>query len=75
VSEETFLVLVDSPKLRKIRGKIWRLFVKKGGEPSAWDPAWFFPHITIGYTKRDLHELDVIKNIRSSWDKLIKAAH
>lgn len=67
--EETFFVLVDSLNLRKIRLAIYEEFVRKGGEPSAWDPTWFFPHITIGYTKRDLHETDgVVKNLKHSFD-------
>lgn len=67
-SEETFFVIVDSQKLRQIRNEIWTLFVKKGGDPKSWDPTWFFPHITVGYTKQDLHEPDVVKNLRSSSD-------
>ena len=67
--EETFFLFVDSANLRKIRHEIYALFLKKGGVANAWDPLWWFPHITIGYTKRDLHETDgVTKNIRSSWD-------
>lgn len=69
VVEETFFVIVDSQRLRQIRAEVWRLFVKKGGNPKAWDPTWFFPHITIGYTKQDIHEPDVIKNIKGSWDQ------
>ncbi len=72
VIEETFFVVVDSRKIRRIRHEIWKLFVKKGGDPAAWDPTWFFPHITIGYTKQDLHEPDVMKNIKGSWDRRFK---
>ncbi len=68
VIEETFFVIVDSQNLRRIRNEVWKAYVKKGGDPKSWDPTWFFPHITIGYTKQDIHEPDVIKNIRSSWD-------
>jgi 2'-5' RNA ligase len=68
--EETFFILVESLNLRKIRQEIYDEFVRKGGSPSAWDPAWFFPHVTIGYTQSDLHEGDgVMKNIGHSWDK------
>lgn len=67
-SEETFFIIVDSQNLRRIRNEIWKLYVRKGGDPKSWDPTWFFPHITIGYTKQDIHEPDVIKNLRSSWD-------
>ena len=69
--EETFFVIVDSLKLREIRFKIYEAFLKNGGRPESWDPAWFFPHITIGYTKnQDLHEHQgVLKNIKHSWDQ------
>jgi 2'-5' RNA ligase len=67
--EETYFVIVDSENLRKIRHDVYRAFLEKGGSPNAWDPTWWFPHITIGFTRRDLHEADgVIKNIRQSWD-------
>ena len=68
--EETFFVIVDSLKLRRIRHRIYDEFVANGGSPAAFDPTWFFPHITIGFTKRDLFEGDgVIKNTRHSWDQ------
>lgn len=64
--EETFYIIVESVALRQIRLAIYRAFVRKGGNPDAWNPNHWFPHVTIGYTKRDLHENDgVIKNIAS----------
>ena len=68
--EETFFVLVDSQELRFIRTKIYEAFVNKGGNKNEFDPNWFFPHITIGYTKNsDIHEQEgVLKNIKHSWD-------
>ncbi|MEZ4749852.1 MAG: hypothetical protein R3B54_04280 [Bdellovibrionota bacterium] len=71
-NESTFFVIVDSCRLRSIRLRIWRLFVKKGGRPEAWDPTWFFPHITIGFTKTDLHEPDVLKDIKHAYDPRFK---
>jgi 2'-5' RNA ligase len=68
--EETFFLIVDSYELRTIRQMIFYEFTRRGGDRSGFDPAWFFPHITIGYTKRDLHEADgVIKNLKHSSDK------
>lgn len=68
--EETFFLIVDSNKLRKIRHAIYQEFVKNGGDPSAFDPTWFFPHITIGYTKKDIHENNgLLKDIKHSFDK------
>jgi len=68
--EETFFVIVDSAGLRNIRQQIFYEFTRRGGDRCAFDPGWYFPHITIGYTKRDLHESDgVIKNLKHSFDK------
>jgi hypothetical protein len=68
--EETYFVIVDSADLRLIRQMIFYEFTRRGGDRSAFDPTWFFPHITIGYTKRDLHEADgMIKNLKFSLDK------
>ncbi len=67
--EQTFFIIVDSFKLREIRFKIYQEFIKNGGDAHAFDPTWFFPHITIGYTLRDLHEPDVLKNMKHSLDK------
>lgn len=71
--EEAFFVIVDSANLRLIRQMIFYEFTRRGGDISAFDPTWFFPHITIGYTKRDLHEADgVKKNLKYSFDKRFK---
>jgi hypothetical protein len=67
--EETFFLIVDSNKLRNIRHKIYKEFVQNGGDPSAFDPTWFFPHITVGYTKKDIHESNgLFKNTKHSFD-------
>jgi len=71
---ETFFLIVESAKLRRIRLLIYKLFIARGGDPKAWDPAWFFPHITIGFTHGDLHEPVVLKNIKHSYDKRFKVS-
>lgn len=71
--ETTFFLIVESENLRTIRQQIYHLFVKKGGDPHAWDPRHFFPHITVGFTRRDLHESDgVVKDVQHSWDPRFK---
>jgi 2'-5' RNA ligase len=71
--EETFFIIVDSKKLRSIRHTIYNEFVAKGGNPSAFDPTWFFPHITIGYTEKDIHEHQgLLKDIKHSYDERFK---
>lgn len=64
--EDAFFIVVSSPELLEIRRAIRDLLVRRGGAPNAFDPEHFFPHITLGFTKRDLHEGDgVIKNSES----------
>lgn len=66
---ETFFIIADSDNLRHIRWQVYYEFVRRGGNKNAFDPAWFFPHITIGYIGRDLHESDgVLKNLKHSYD-------
>jgi 2'-5' RNA ligase len=66
---ETFFVIVDSFELRMIRQQIFYEFTRRGGERNAFDPSWFFPHVTVGFTKKDFHEADgVLKDLKHSYD-------
>ena len=67
--EETFFVVVQSNDLMKIRKAVQKLFVKRGGDPSQFRPEKFYPHITIGFTKRDLHESDGVIKGANAKDK------
>lgn len=70
VSESTFFVIVKSPELLKIRQQIYNEYVINGGDAKAWNPTQFYPHITVGFTARDLHESDgVLKDMEHSADK------
>lgn len=61
--ESTFYVVVRSPELLQIRENIQKAWIKKGGDKDLFKPEYFFPHITLGYTLRDLHMSDgVIKD-------------
>lgn len=67
--EETYFIIMKSNNLLKIRQQIYQEFVKNGGDQNTWDPNHFYPHITIGYSLRDLHEADgVIKDVAHSLD-------
>lgn len=69
-AESTFFVIVKSPDLLKIRQQIYNEYVANGGDAKAWNPAQFYPHITVGYTARDLYESDgVLKDMEHSADK------
>lgn len=63
---KTFYLVVKSDALLQIRKTIARAFVSEGGNPGAFEPAAFFPHITIGFTERDLHLEDGIRKDRRS---------
>ena len=58
--ESTFYIVVDAPGLVVLRQHIFSRFIAAGGEPDAFDPAEYYPHITLGFTSRDLHERDGI---------------
>ncbi len=60
---ETYYVVVESERLFEIRRKIQALYVGKGGDPKNFNPEKFYPHVTLGFVKRDLHLEDgVLKN-------------
>lgn len=53
--ESTFFIVVSSEDLLELRKQIQILFIRKGGSLAEFDPYNYYPHITVGYTKRDLH--------------------
>jgi hypothetical protein len=55
-SEQAYYVVVQSEDLVNVRRAIFRKYCEKGGESSLWDPQHYYPHITVGFTKQDLHE-------------------
>ena len=58
---ETYFIVAESEDLLNIRKAIGKLYTDRGGKK--FDPNHFYPHITLGFTDRDLHEADgVIKN-------------
>lgn len=64
--EETYYVVVNSRDLVRLRELIAERFIAKGGQPGKFDPSHYFPHITLGFTKADLHEAQgVIKDAGS----------
>lgn len=63
---ETYYVVVQAPGLLKVREKLRQQFMAAGGDKQAFVVESFRPHITVGYTDRDLHAEDgVIKDSRS----------
>ncbi|HXH29443.1 MAG TPA: hypothetical protein VNJ01_01400 [Bacteriovoracaceae bacterium] len=69
---ETFFIIVESKRLRRIRQAIYLEYLRNGGPRSgvlAFKPERFYPHITVGYTVKDIHEDDgLLKDIKHSLD-------
>lgn len=69
--EETFYVVVNSEDLLNIRRKIQMLYLEKGGNADKFNPEHYYPHITLGFSSRDLHESDgITKNSKSCYANL-----
>lgn len=67
--EQTYFVIVKAPNLLRIRRAIYREYIRNGGPKDGWNPDHFFPHVTVGYTARDLHEDDgILKDVEHSLD-------
>lgn len=66
VSEETFFLVVQSVDLVHIRRLIAGAYFANGGSVEDFDPEHYYPHVTLGFTKTDLHESQgVIKSEES----------
>jgi hypothetical protein len=55
VQQNSYNVLIHAPGLEKLRANIGKLVTQRGG---VFDAANFTPHITVGFTLRDLFESD-----------------
>jgi len=65
-AEKTFFVVISAPNLVRIRRELQRMFVSYGGDKKQFEPEHFHPHITLGFTRIDLHEEQgVIKDVNS----------
>lgn len=62
----TYYVVVESEALLRIRRQIFQAFVDNGGDKKAFDPDKFYPHITLGFTDRDLHLSDGVVKDKTS---------
>ena len=61
--ENTYFVVIHSDRLFEIRKAIKDLYISRGGKAADFNAENFYPHVTLGYTKRDLHAEDgVIKD-------------
>lgn len=70
----TFFIVVKSPDLVKIRQTVLDEYAAKGGKGQPFEANHYYPHITVGFTKTDLHEEQgVIKDQRSCIAKIVDA--
>lgn len=71
-SMKTYYLLVESERLLRFREKVQTVYEQRGGVPGAFEAYHFFPHITVGFTDRDLHESDgVIKDPNTCWARVL----
>lgn len=62
----TYFLVVQAPGLGQIREKLRQQFVAAGGDKQAFAVEKYYPHITVGFTDRDLYEVDgVMKDSKS----------
>lgn len=54
-AQSTYYAVVDSESLYTFRKEVQKLYVSRGGRALDFNPELFFAHITLGFTKRDLH--------------------
>lgn len=68
--EKTFFLVIHSKELVKLRQQLFQIAIKRGVQTELvkekFIPDLYFPHITIGFTKEDLHyQQGVVKNDQS----------
>lgn len=53
--QSTYYAVVDSESLYAFRKEVQKLYISRGGRAMDFNPELFFGHVTLGFTKRDLH--------------------
>lgn len=67
----TYFIVVDAPELVTLRQTLATLYKNNGGQPNDFKPEDYNPHITVGFSERDLHSQDgVIKNKASCFSQM-----
>lgn len=62
----TYFIVINSSELIRIREALQTLYITRGGRESEFIPEIYQPHITIGFTERDLHAHDGVEKNKSS---------
>lgn len=64
--DATYFAVLESDRLFQIRKAVHVLYTTKGGKADDFNPEQYYPHVTLGFTKKDLHLEDgVIKDASS----------
>jgi hypothetical protein len=72
VDHQTYFLIVRSEHLLRIRQAVYNEVWERGGQTGRFEPAQYFPHITVGFPKMDLHiQHGVLKNASSCWRELL----
>ncbi len=66
IKQSTYFVVLESQSLVELRRQISSAYLAKGGKPHEFDPENYYPHITIGFSLRDLHESDGVKKDKNT---------
>lgn len=66
IIESTYYVVLNSDDLVDIRRQIQQLYIKNGGLAKDFEPTHFYPHITLGFSHRDLHQSDGVRKDKTS---------
>ncbi len=64
--DSTYYAVVSSEGVFSFRKEVQKLFVERGGRALDFNPDLFYPHVTLGYTKRDLHFEDGVRKDAST---------
>jgi 2'-5' RNA ligase len=69
---QTYFIVVRSAHLLRIRQVVYNEVWERGGQTGRFEPAQYFPHITVGFLKMDLHiQHGVLKNASSCWREIL----
>jgi len=63
--EESWFVSLEAPELKEYRNEVWRRYVAAGGLPEDFDWKRWHPHITVGFTAKEVHDEDKVTKEKS----------
>ena len=63
----TYFAVTEPAALIRMRVAIRQHYLNKGGDKNCFDPEHYYPHVTLGFTERDLHLADGVVKDRSAY--------